>query len=143
MSRGCVQGVCPGVGVSRGVYTPRPRRRHRHDPEAHSLDPKAHPAPTPQPRGTPAVDRQTPVKILPCPKLRLRAVKVFRFQSNLSIVHTLRAEIMSNKQTAVRKHCRLGNRLDTATKGHQTACLCRHLRRGKCQYVVKLLCVGW
>ena len=32
---------------------------------------------------TPPVDRHTPVNILPCPKLRLRAVNIFYFTSSL------------------------------------------------------------
>ena len=45
-------------------------------------------------QGTPPVDRHTPVNILPCPKLRLRAVKT-PFSTNmliglLSFIHTAR-----------------------------------------------------
>ena len=57
---GCVQGgVCvQGVGVC---------------PEAHALAPEA---------DTHPVDRQTPVKTLPCPKLRLRAVTtLFKYEA--------------------------------------------------------------
>ena len=53
--------VCPGV--SRGcVHIPTQTQRHtlRGDPEA----------------DTPPVDRQTPVKTLPCPKLSLREVNI-------------------------------------------------------------------
>ena len=57
---------CPGVYVSRGLSLGLcpghpPTQRH----------------PRTQ-RQTPPLDRQTPVKTLPCPKLRLRAVNIFQ-----------------------------------------------------------------
>ena len=50
----------PGPGIPLGPGTHSPSTRHHTGP------------------GTPLVDRHTPVNLLPCPKLRLRAVKIRR-----------------------------------------------------------------
>ena len=65
VSRGCLPGGCvQGVFVCRGVLRGLPRGC---TPPAHCMLGYPHPP----------VDRQTPVKILPCPKLRLRALTSF------------------------------------------------------------------
>ena len=65
------RGVHPDGDVSRGVCA------HPLDPEVHPQDPKVHPFLDPE-APSPSMDRKTLVKTLPCPKLRLRVVKIPR-----------------------------------------------------------------
>ena len=59
----CTEGLCPGGLYPRGSLS-------------RGVSVKETPSPT--------VDRQTPVKLLPCPKLRLRALKIFHSFGHVS-----------------------------------------------------------
>ena len=86
--RGVCVRVCPGGdrlggcvwggGVSRGVYTPLPIAC----------------------RDTPPVGRKTPVKILSCPKLRLRAVIIVHESSNIYHCHWLFIMVSFNPRSS-------------------------------------------
>ena len=70
----CVQGVCV-CPVCMHTHTPGSRGTPP-DPEVHRSGPSGRHLPRPRGR-YPPVDRQTSVKTLPCPKLRLQAVKMW------------------------------------------------------------------
>ena len=72
VSRGCVQGCLPKGCTSSGPEGRHPPRPKRQTPPPHCM--LGYTPPTHCMSVHPPVDRQTPVKILPCPKLRLRPV---------------------------------------------------------------------
>ena len=62
------------------------------------------------PRGVPGqalppVDRQTPVNILPCPKLRLRAVKIRVEHTTAKKLYTLETFIAYDNSTEFKSPC--------------------------------------
>ena len=68
----CPREVCASREGVLGVCTPPPPRTQRNAPRSRDRHPLDQDVDTP----SPAVDRQTPVKTLPCPKLRLWAVNM-------------------------------------------------------------------
>ena len=96
---GCVPPAAVAVG-GRGLYQgPLLRSRHPPDQTPMSQAPpppgsRHPPRPDPPEQAPPLVDRHTPVNILPCPKLRLRAVK-----SRFDPAFCLQKELLQCPQT--------------------------------------------
>ena len=104
---GCVTPAA--VAVRGGLnQAPCPPQDQAPPPETRHPPGTRHPPPGP---GTPTVDRHTPVNILPCPKLRLRVVKmgakpILELNGNRNGVINLRCEsiIIPRGQLITHKH---------------------------------------
>ena len=93
ISVGCVPPAAVAVWGGFSTRYP-PRTRPPRDQNPRGQNPLG--AGTPMGPGTPAVNRHTPVNILPCPKLRLRAVKNHNSDSDalVMIVKVIQSDIL-------------------------------------------------